>query len=175
MSQHEIPFSKIAMNQNFIVNEKKESFLVDQMGFLLNHEELESFKKMVERQLIILNEQQIKEYNDRMYNQYHGHCDESVNRTERTKKKRPGFVYLIRSENNKFKIGRTANIQKRMDQLTKNVPYKIELVHFHEATDYCQFEKQMHKLFFGKRVVGEWFDLSESDILAFKNAREKHD
>lgn len=59
-----------------------------------------------------------------------------------------------------YKIGKTNNLEKRLSSIkTGNVRARL-LYYFDD-----NIEKELHSKFKNKRVGGEWFDLSEEDLL----------
>ncbi len=81
-----------------------------------------------------------------------------------------GFVYLMKS-GKYFKIGRTNCAERREFELRILLPEKLELVHKIKTDDPCGIEKYWHDRFKDSRKSGEWFDLSPSDVKAFKRRK----
>ncbi len=75
-------------------------------------------------------------------------------------------VYLLES-GERFKIGYTKNIKKRLRQLRTGSPFDIRLVHSLEAEQPQALEKQFHDRFAKKRIRGEWFRLDAADVREF--------
>lgn len=81
----------------------------------------------------------------------------------------PGRVYLVKAiGQDAYKIGASKNLTGRMRYFHTNLPFKVYLVHVIETPDPKRLERELHKLFAGKRINGEWFRLSEADIDTFK-------
>ena len=80
-----------------------------------------------------------------------------------------GFVYLL-CDGEKFKIGLTKqNIQKRIKELQTGNPNEI-WCHSYYETDYpLKIEKMMHGKHTSSNIKNEWFDLTVSQVLNFKN------
>ena len=85
--------------------------------------------------------------------------------------KQPGVVYLLvarsmRTDNGGriYKIGRTNNLNARLDQLAVVPPFETELVHSILTNDSRGAEQFFHTRFAGKRLLGEWFELSDEDV-----------
>jgi hypothetical protein len=83
---------------------------------------------------------------------------------KRPRKLRPGQIYLIRSDNGFYKIGRSANAVARFKNLTVQLPYKLELLLVIETDDTVRLEKELHERFHHCRSRGEWFALSDEDV-----------
>jgi hypothetical protein len=73
-------------------------------------------------------------------------------------------VYVMIDKNTGYyKIGRSLNPFKREKTLQSEKP-TIELLHTHNAKTID--ERNLHSMFKDKRIRGEWFDLSGSDVQA---------
>ena len=81
-----------------------------------------------------------------------------------------GFVYLMKSGKH-FKIGRSKCAERREFELKILLPEKLELIHKIKTDDPVGIEKYWHDRFKDKRKGGEWFDLSASDVTAFKRRK----
>jgi len=77
----------------------------------------------------------------------------------------PGYVYFLRADNGLFKIGMTKELNKRIKQLGIQLPYELQLVHAIGTDERCHVEEYFHLRFAQKRVRGEWFALTDSDIV----------
>ena len=85
--------------------------------------------------------------------------------------KNAGYVYLL-EYNNLYKIGCSKNIDKRLHDLEKNTPHKINLIHSIKTDNKYKLENELHQKYKDKRSKGEWFSLSDSDIQNIKNIGE---
>lgn len=81
-----------------------------------------------------------------------------------------GYVYLMKS-GNFYKIGKTTNVERRNYEIGIKLPEKFEIVHKIKSDDPSGIEAYWHDRFKEKRKQGEWFDLSSSDIKAFKRRK----
>jgi hypothetical protein len=81
---------------------------------------------------------------------------------------KPGFVYLARGHPGEYKIGRTNLVDRRVSEL--GATSAVELVPLHEikTDDAAGVETYWHRRFRDKRMRGEWFRLSPSEVKAFK-------
>ena len=93
------------------------------------------------------------------------HSDQSRAQTEEV-----GFVYLIKSGRH-YKIGRTNALGRREYELAIQLPQKANTVHVIRTDDPSGIEKYWHTRFANRRANGEWFELSVSDVQAFKRRK----
>lgn len=84
---------------------------------------------------------------------------------KKPKKGEQGHVYLIRTENNLYKIGKARDINARLKPFGVNFPMKWELIHSFPADDYSIAEALLHEMFSDKQEVGEWFSLDPDDVV----------
>ncbi len=85
------------------------------------------------------------------------------------KRRRPGYVYLIRSVTGHYKIGRTRDPKKRMATFGVKLPFEVEFECLIKCEDMAQAEQELHAKFDHKRVNGEWFALSDEDVAYIKS------
>lgn len=75
-----------------------------------------------------------------------------------------GYVYLIKSAYG-YKIGKTKNMKQRTQLFGVKLPFPIEIAGYGWFDDYSAAETEYHRRYAQKRLDGEWFKLSESDVL----------
>lgn len=81
-----------------------------------------------------------------------------------------GHVYLITNDYHHFKIGITAGaIEKRLKQLQTGNSEKIELVKSYKSEHHRTIESWLHKKYFNQRLEGEWFQLTDDDVMLFED------
>lgn len=85
-----------------------------------------------------------------------------------TRECRTPAVYLLKC-NEFYKIGRSNSILNRIDSMRTGNPYEIELLFFARTDKDLEVEKMLHNKFEAKRVRGEWFKLSNEDLIEFEN------
>ena len=83
-----------------------------------------------------------------------------------------GYVYLILSTTGHYKIGRSNDPTRRINQFVSSkvvLPLDFELVHTIETNNMNQLEVSLHLQFHAKRFKGEWFTLDATDVSYIKN------
>ena len=88
----------------------------------------------------------------------------------RTAEPEIGFVYLMKS-GKFYKLGRSNAAGRREYELGIQLPEKLTTVHVIRTDDPPGIEAYWHNRFAAKRQNGEWFDLSASDVSAFKRRK----
>lgn len=82
---------------------------------------------------------------------------------EPTNGEKAGVVYLLKSAYG-YKVGRTRNVPARMRAFGVHLPFIYTIPLCSWFADCHAAERRYHKMFVGKRINGEWFDLDENDI-----------
>lgn len=85
------------------------------------------------------------------------------------KKKVPGYIYLLHAAGtNRYKIGLTTDINRRIGQIGKQSPFPIKLVHSFRTDNCVKSEEELHRKYDSFRIHGEWFELTEEHVEEFK-------
>lgn len=72
-------------------------------------------------------------------------------------------LYVIKANENTYKIGVTGNIKKRMAALQTSHYTKLEVLKFIEFNkkDSFRIEKKLHSVYSEQRLINEWFNLTD--------------
>ena len=76
-----------------------------------------------------------------------------------------GVVYIIGNGRGEYKIGRAKNVRRRLAQFQSASVDNMTLHLVFPTPDSLNAERWFHHFFFRQRINGEWFRLSESDLL----------
>jgi predicted GIY-YIG superfamily endonuclease len=80
-------------------------------------------------------------------------------------KKSIGYVYVMECKRvGYFKIGYTNNISSRLKQLKTANP-TIQITYYQKVNNMFELETFLHERFKNKKVKGEWFDLTNAEIV----------
>ena len=77
-----------------------------------------------------------------------------------------GYIYFIIQTpfNNRVKIGYSNNPLKRVKQLQTGNPNRLTIYFATELVEYKDLERTMHDICKDLRMIGEWFEISESGL-----------
>lgn len=88
-----------------------------------------------------------------------------------------GYVYLIGEigKEGRYKIGSTKakDVNKRLKQLQTGNSSELFIKESYETEHPFKLEKMLHNHFKSSNLIGEWFELSESDTEAFMGICEE--
>lgn len=79
-----------------------------------------------------------------------------------------GYIYLMQADNGLYKIGRARNIQSRLQGLNREIPIKVECIHFFATKNYIAAEKFLHNKYADQRIKYEWFSLDDDMVEEIK-------
>lgn len=88
-------------------------------------------------------------------------------------KSQDGFIYVIKS-GNEYKIGRTRNPSQRMKTF-ESLPEPIDEIICKKVYQHYFAEKALHKTYEDKRIFGEWFNLTQKDLIDIENYLSEHE
>lgn len=81
----------------------------------------------------------------------------------------PGYVYVVKSDTGHYKIGRTNNPDDRRKTFNVKLPVEIQFLVLIKTGNMNYLESTLHRMFSHKRVNGEWFKLSDTDLVWLSN------
>lgn len=74
-----------------------------------------------------------------------------------------------------YKIGIAFDVDKRLSQMQTGCPYRLYAVSVHYVNNPLDAELMLHSYFFKKKVRGEWFRLSDTDLEFISEVMENID
>lgn len=79
-------------------------------------------------------------------------------------------IYLIQSlENSYYKIGTSIHPQKRLREIQTGNPSPVKLIDTYPSEFANKIERTLHRRYAHVKKEGEWFDLSISIEISFKD------
>ncbi|WP_119079964.1 GIY-YIG nuclease family protein [Chitinophaga alhagiae] len=78
-------------------------------------------------------------------------------------------VYILNTGKNLYKIGKTGDLQKRLAAYHTHLPILFRVIRQYAALNMTDLEESLHIVFQHKRVKGEWFALTRSDLAICDN------
>jgi Meiotically up-regulated gene 113 len=84
--------------------------------------------------------------------------------------RKSGYVYAMKS-GQFYKIGRSDDVERRVKQINVALPEKGDIIHFIETDDPVGIEEYWHKRLAAFRKNGEWFELPDAELAAFKKRK----
>ena len=111
-----------------------------------------------------VNDDDVDDYNKSVRAELHNELISDGKHEER-KPKKHGYVYFVQADDQYYKIGGTSNLESRIKSLQVASPNDLKLIAWLEINDWPEKEKQVHKYFDDKKIHGEWFDITVSDVI----------
>ncbi len=138
---------------------------------------LENFldNELTDEQIEEINEHLIRE-NQRQYEESYERVPKSRRQSISKAKEEAGYVYFIKEHfSGKVKIGKTKHMNSRMEMFGVKLPFEWDVIKTVKSADYSLTETLLHRKYENKRVNGEWFDLTQSDIDDIMNEKFDED
>lgn len=82
-----------------------------------------------------------------------------------------GYVYIFK-QGEFYKIGKSKNVERRLQAIIGMSPYETILVHQILCRNMHEAEKHLHRCFFDKWIKNEWFALSGGDVTELLKIKE---
>ena len=154
----------------YLINNCEDGYyLTDGNGFMLNSDELLDIGANLIKFAKIHNNNEIEEYNQEKYQEIEDRMNDWLNTPKRKSK---SSIYIMEC-GGKYKIGVSKNLETRKKQLD-NRPYPVNIIYKSGLIEEpYNKEQELHSAFKEKRIGGEWFELTEQDIISIKNYLEE--
>ncbi len=128
-------------------------------GTILSREQWYEMKLAVDRFYYSISDAEVEKFNKSLSDAKESEKQSSEN----TRRHEVGFVYLVVGADCNYKIGKADDVDKRLSSHKSSNPsisleWKIRVRNYHGC------EMALHRYFDGKRIVGEWFALTEDDV-----------
>jgi len=82
---------------------------------------------------------------------------------------RQNCVYILKTGKNLYKIGKTRDLQKRLATYHTHLPILFRVVRQYPASNMDELEESLHIVFQHRRVKGEWFQLTDQELIICDN------
>jgi predicted GIY-YIG superfamily endonuclease len=79
-------------------------------------------------------------------------------------KENSGFIYILKSSNGYYKIGRAKEVNVRVAAWKTVFPIKIKLVNSFACKNRMAVENALHNKYAKKRLEREWYKLEKEDV-----------
>lgn len=116
----------------------------------------------------------VKKCNDEINRQYEAKIfgtskPSSKPSSKPNRKKHPGYIYFLKDDTDRIKIGKSTNIDNRIFNIGIKLPVLPILYHFFKTNDMTKSEEELHEKYSEYRLNGEWFELPEKELEHIKN------
>jgi hypothetical protein len=78
-------------------------------------------------------------------------------------------VYILKTGKDLFKIGKTQDLHRRLAAYRTHLPVDFRIIRQYPATNAGTLEESLHIVFQHRRVQGEWFRLTNDDLVICDN------
>jgi hypothetical protein len=79
------------------------------------------------------------------------------------------IIYLINGDDNRYKIGITSEkrLSTRIKHLQTGSSCELRLIYSYNTKYASLIEKALHRQYQSKKLIGEWFELSNEEVFTF--------
>lgn len=157
--------SRLLIDSVLIFNKDASAPLRNQTGLIVKKDEWEEIKQAVDNFYNHYSTEDISNANQRFEEKHQKEL--SKHRSCESKKKKQGYVYFVMADGEKIKVGQTTNIDSRFKSLQTASPNQLEMIGYIPCEDCVDLEEEIHDYFLNQRTIGEWFDITQKDIVDF--------
>jgi len=144
------------------------AYLFDNCGFPMRKKEMQALIKLLEKGLASYSDEEEAQDIQDESDYYMEHVCISESKEPVVNTTPTGYVYVIKGESGRYKIGATRNVAERLKGLRVSSSESHELIFAYKVKDHYKHEKISHDAMNSKRVHSEWFDLTDDDVRAVK-------
>ena len=145
----------------------------DNNARMLRHNEVKAIIAGLINFLETTSDEKISEYNKPIIKQRELELKQNngkSNNTNNRRKAKSGIVYLLKIKNkSQYKIGVTTKLQKRVDDLSTQMPFELQVEHKIKSDNIYSLEEKLHQKFKNKQIKGEWFELDKKEVNYIKS------
>lgn len=148
--------------QPYMVFYDEDYAYVKQGAYLIDKKEVENMIAGLQNFLKIYSQEKIDETNKKIETNIYKEWNDIENEPKEKKVVVSG-LYLMESKN-KYKIGVSKNVERRLKELN-NRPFETKLIaHKNNVENAYDIEEKLHFKYQNKRLGGEWFELNEKEV-----------
>lgn len=155
---------KIHRQKKYIISYDEDLPYIDNMnGCYLLKEEWEEVKENIDEFYKVYSNEVIQNSNE----EFEKYRIETMPKGFFKKTKRPNKpsnLYVVKA-GDFYKIGVTSSLEGRLKTIQTGNPNKVELIKSFYIYNCSEMERNLHKKFNEFRQIGEWFDLSQNDLV----------
>ena len=79
------------------------------------------------------------------------------------------YVYLLKTDDNRYKIGVSVNVERRIKQLQTGCSDRIMVVDTFLSKFPFKLESALHRKYESSKINGEWYLLTNESVSEFQN------
>jgi len=139
------------------------------VGAIMTRQEYKDLVEGLTQFFACHNDEEIEQFNLKAIKKYNAALFPA---TTSMKQESVGSVYLLRTENGLFKIGKAKDLTKRFQPFHVKFPMKWEMIHSFRSNYYSRAETKLLHRFSDKQAVGEWFKLDPDDVTFIQSLQD---